>query len=91
MHRRQVDIADRRVDVGVTQQRLDNREIHPGLGQGGAEGVPQRVRVPGGHVSAHPVVAEDRAQPGRGQPLAAVRSLGDHEQRPGLGVGSLGE
>ena len=75
----------------MTEQRLDDCEIHPGLGQGGTEAVPQRVRVRAGHLGADPVVAEDRAQPGRGEPLPAVGSLGDHEQRTGLGVGSFSE
>ena len=57
----------------VAEQRLHHRQIHPGLGQRGAERVPQRVRMPRRHTGFRPVVPENRAQPGRGQRLAPVR------------------
>jgi hypothetical protein len=60
--------------------RLDDRKIRPGPGQGDAERVPQRMGVRVGHLSLAPVVAEDRAQPGRGQSLPAVRSLFDGQR-----------
>lgn len=47
----------------MPQQRLHDCEIHPGVGQCGAERVPQRVRGAGTHPGHLTVVAEDRAQP----------------------------
>ena len=44
-----MDIPGGGVDVGMAEQRLHHREVDPGLGQRGAEGVPQRVRVPAGN------------------------------------------
>jgi hypothetical protein len=55
----------------LVRQRLCTR-VDPGLGQGSAERVPQRVRVPGGNISDLAVVAEDPPQPLRGQRLAPM-------------------
>ena len=71
-----MDIAGGGVDVGVAEQRLHHRKINTGLGQRGAERVPQRVRMPADDPGQLTVVAEDRAQPGRGQRLTPVRALG---------------
>ena len=49
------------------------------------------VRVRRRHPGLVPVVAEDDAQPSRGERLPAVRALGHHEQRGAVGVGAFGE
>ena len=54
------------------------------LSQGGAEGMPQRVGVPGRNPGDLAVVAEDPAHPGLGQWLPPVRALG-HDEQPGAG------
>ncbi len=69
MRRCEMDIGGRGIDMVVTHQRLQHRQVHPGLGQGGAERVPQRVRMTGRHPGDRPVIAKHRAQPGRGQRL----------------------
>ena len=58
-----MDVAGGGVDVGVAQQRLHHRQVDPGLGQGGAERVPQRVRMPGRRPRS--------ARGGSGRPCAA--------------------
>jgi len=65
----------------MPHQRLDHRQVQAGLGQGGPEGVPQRVWVRRGHPGPLPVIPEDRAQSGRRQRLAPVRALGHHADR----------
>jgi hypothetical protein len=44
-----MDIASCGVDMGVPEQCLHYRQIHPGLGHCGTEGVTQSVRVTGQH------------------------------------------
>ena len=73
--------------MDVPEQRLDDREVHSGLGQRGPERVPQRMRVGGRNPRLGAVVTEDRAQPGRGQRLTPVAALGDHEQHRRVGDG----
>ena len=81
MSRGEMDVGGGGVDVVVAHQRLQHRQVHAGLGQRGAEGVPQRVRMTRRHPGLVPVIAEDRAQPGRRQRLAPMRALGHQEQR----------
>ena len=86
-----MDVAGGGVDVGMAEQGLHHRKIDTGLGQRGAERVPQRVRMPADDPGQVTVVAEDRAQPGRRQRLTPVRSLG-HQEQPTTGrFGSLGQ
>jgi hypothetical protein len=87
----EVDVAGDGVGVGVAEQRLHHRQVHARLGQRGAEGMPQRMRVPTRHTRALPVVAEDRPQPGRCQRLATGGALGDHKQPARGRLGSFGE
>ena len=54
---------------------LQHGQVDTGLGERGAEGVPQRMRMALWHTGFHPVVTEDRAQPGRGERPPAVRPL----------------
>jgi hypothetical protein len=56
-----MDVARCGVDVGVPQQIPHHREVDAGLGKGGAERMPQRVRVPADDPGDPSVVAEDRA------------------------------
>ena len=42
-----MDIGGRGIDVVMAHQRLDHRQVDPGLGQRGAERMPQRMRMPG--------------------------------------------
>ncbi len=60
MRRREMDIGQSGVDVIVPHQRLHDRQINAGLGQCGAEGVTQRVRVAGRHPGPRAVVAKHR-------------------------------
>ena len=89
--RGEVDVAGGGVDVRVSQQGLHHGQVHAGLGQRGAEGVPQRVRCPGRDPSGGPVVAEDRPQPGRGQRPPRRGALGHDEQRRRVGVRAFGQ
>lgn len=86
-----MDITGGGVDMGVTEQCLHHRQIDPGLGQCGAERMPQRVRVPSGDTGQLPVIAEDRPQPGRGQRLAPVRAFGHQKQTRRTRFGPFGE
>ena len=67
--------------MSMAEQSLHHREVDAGLGQGGAEGVPQRVRVPGGDPGDLAVIAEDAAQPGLRQRLPAVGPLATMNMR----------
>jgi len=65
--------------------------LDPGLGQRGPEGVPQCVWGASADTGDAAVVAEDRAQPGRGQSLPAGGALGDEEQGRAHALASLGQ
>jgi hypothetical protein len=41
-----MDVGGRRLDVIVSHQRLQHRQINPGLGQGCPERMPQCMRAP---------------------------------------------
>src|SRR5450756_1421000 len=71
----EVDVSGDGVDVLVAHQRLDDGKVDAGLGQRGTEGVAQRVGVSGRDPGSFPVIAEDGAQPGRAERLAAVRAV----------------
>ncbi len=86
-----MDVAGGGVDVGVTEQRLHHGQINPCLSQRGPEGVPQRMRMPGRHSGARPVIAEDRPQPGRSEGLPAGRALRNHEQSAAAGLRPLSQ
>ena len=47
----------------VAHQLPQHGQVDTGLGERGAEGVPQRMRMALWHTGFHPVVTEDRAQP----------------------------
>lgn len=67
-----MNVAGSGIDVGVPEQGLHHRQVDAGLGQHGAEGVPQRVWMSTGDSGDLPVVPEDRAQARRSQPLEGV-------------------
>jgi hypothetical protein len=75
----------------MAHQCLQHGQVHARLGQCGAEGMPQGVRVPGRHPGLPAVVTEDGAQPGWRQRLAPVRALRHDEQRPAGGIRPPGE
>ena len=64
----------------MAEQGLHDCQVDSRLGQGGPEGVAQRVRMPGCDPGDLPVIPEDRAQRGRCRgcprlgPLAAMNS-----------------
>ena len=75
----------------MAEQGLHHREIDPGLGQGRPERVPQGMRMPAGDPAQPAVIAEDRAQPGRGQRPAPAGALGHQEQPAAARLGAFGE
>lgn len=59
----EMDIGQRGVDMVMAQQRLHDGQVDAGLGQRGAKGVTQRVRVARRHPAAGAVITKHRAQP----------------------------
>ena len=86
-----MDVTGGRVDVGMAEQGLHDRQINARFGKRGAERVAKCVRVAAWDASRRPVIAKDRAQARRGQRLTAVRSFGHHEQAGGLGLWTFGQ
>src|SRR5580765_4235364 len=54
----QMNVRHRRIDVIVAHQRLEDGEVHSGLGQGSTESVPQCVRMASWHTGPRAVIAE---------------------------------
>ena len=79
MNGREMDVGDRRVDVIVTHQCLENSEIHAGFGQRGTEGVAECMWMASSHTGASAMVAEDGTQSGRRQRFATVWTFGHDE------------
>src|ERR1019366_3778714 len=77
-------------DLAITNM-VRAPKAKPDPDQRGAEGMPQGVRVAGGHGGLPAVAAEDGAQPGCRERLAPVRALRHDEQRPAGGAGPPGE
>lgn len=91
MSRSEMDVSSGGIDPVVTHQRLQHHQVDTGLGQGGAEGMPQGVWMTGRHPGDGPVVTEHCPQPGRGQRLSTMRALGHQKQCGALRFRSLGQ
>lgn len=84
-----MDVGRGRVDMVVSHQSLDDGQVDTGLGQRGAERVPQCVRMTRAHARPFAVIAEHCPQPRGRELLPPVRTLRHHEQHAAVGVRPL--